>query len=82
MQYKVYEMDGTLVESGEVTAAISALEIPTHGSISIELSDGVWIGLLTSEWLTAYLFGSPITHQSEYDERQELRAKAKERSRQ
>ena len=57
MEYKVFEMDGSLVSEGDdLGLALSMLEtneaiVPTHGSISVRLGV-MWVNFKTSEWLT------------------------------
>lgn len=69
MRYITFDMDG-LPESGdgrtpaegEMTLDGPEITVPDHGSISLEVSKGLWLSVTHSEWATAYLRSEPVTH--------------------
>jgi len=51
MKWTIKDIHGSVVSFGTSLMG-EEIEIPTHGSISIEVEEDIWINFLSSEWLT------------------------------
>ena len=63
MKYRTYDSDGNLTYESYVEF-IDKADVPTHGSISIEIAPDKWVSFITSEWLTCYLDDRPLHHKN------------------
>lgn len=49
MNYTTYEMDGEVCETGVLAQGVD-IDVPTHGSISLEVAPGLFLSFWQSEW--------------------------------
>jgi len=72
LPYKTFDSDGN-EEAFDKQPSIGCLEhgsvvdVPTHGSISVEVLPGIWISITTSEWATVYLSDQPVTWREQHE---------------
>lgn len=63
MKYRIYDSGGNLTYES-TTDFLNKADVPTHGSISIEVEPGEWFSFVTSEWLMCYADEEPVTHKN------------------
>lgn len=68
MKYRIYDSDGKFAGNGTMEIGGSGPSVPTHGSISIEISPGVWFSAITSEWIIPRLEKYAFTWKHQHDE--------------
>jgi hypothetical protein len=65
MKFRTYDSDGNLTYESYIEF-IHKADVPTHGSISIEIGPDRWLSFVTSEWLVPYVDNHPVHHKNSW----------------